>query len=381
MRLAFIMNNRFVPWGGSEELWGQSALRLREAGHDVKVCMPAWRPLPPLLKRLSAAGAAIHQEDLPRGAYVRHRLRRMFNLAPSPEWEERAVVRWLRPFKPHLVIVSQMTNFDGAAWASACQRHQLRYALIAQAANDTITPGNQEFSAIRRAYLKAQAIYFVSSQNRHFTSCALGLALPQARVVRNPFLVPYDDPPAWPEPRTGLRLAMVARLDYGKGQDILFHVLALPVWRERALSVSLFGDGQNRLSQQAMVDFLGLRDRVSFAGHVLDVREIWRTHHALVLPSRAEGLPLALVESALCHRPAIVTPAGGIPEVIRKGETAFLAEAPTAESFCATLERAWNRRAEWEPMGLAAGRHIRTLIPADPVGSFCQEVLAQIRCS
>lgn len=377
MRFAFIMNNRFVPWGGSEELWGQTALRLREAGHAVVVCMPDWRPLPPLLQRLADSGAVIHREDLPRGAYFRQRFRRLFRLPSIPSWKDRATVTRLVPFKPDLVVISQMTNFDGANWATSCQKHRLRYALIAQAANDTITPGNQDFEAIRRAYRRAQTAFFVSRHNLEFTACALGQPLPHARVVRNPFLVPYDDPPTWPDERDGLRLACVARLDYGKGHDLLFHALATPFWRALPLKVTLFGEGPNRLSQQAMVGYLGLGDMIAFAGQVSDVRNIWRTHHALVLPSRAEGLPLALVESALCYRPAIVTPAGGIPEVVRADETGFLADSPTVPAFRRALESAWTRRAEWQSLGLAAGRYVRTLVPPDPVGVFSEELVAQ----
>jgi glycosyltransferase involved in cell wall biosynthesis len=295
---------------------------------------------------------------------------------PVASWEDRAAAKWLAPFSPDLVVISQMTNYDGAAWATACQRHHLRYALIAQAANDSIAPDNHGFEAIQQAYRSAAAAFFVSEHNREFTACGLGEALPQARVVRNPYLVPYQDPPAWPGDEGGLRLACVARLDYGKGHDLLFHALASPAWRERPFHVTLFGDGRHGLSQQAMVDYLGLRQKVTFAGHVSDVRKIWSTHHALVLPSRAEGLPIAMVEATLCERTSIATRAGGIAEIVRDNETGFLADSPTASAFGAALERAWTRRAEWQALGRNAGRHIRTLIPPDPIKVFSEELLA-----
>ena len=34
-------------------------------------------------------------------------------------------------------------------------------------------------------------------------------------------------------------------------------------------------------------------------------------NHLLVLPSRAEGTPIALVEAMICARPAVVTDVGG----------------------------------------------------------------------
>ena len=56
---------------------------------------------------------------------------------------------------------------------------------------------------------------------------------------------------------------------------------------------------------------------------------IWAEHHALVLPSRFEGMPLVVVEAMLCGRPCIVTDVGGNAELIRDGINGFLAKAPT----------------------------------------------------
>ena len=54
---------------------------------------------------------------------------------------------------------------------------------------------------------------------------------------------------------------------------------------------------------------------VHFRGHVNDIRAIWEQNHLLVLPSRYEGLPLALVEAMWCGRPAVVTDVGGNAEL------------------------------------------------------------------
>ena len=95
----------------------------------------------------------------------------------------------------------------------------------------------------------------------------------------------------------------------------------------------------------------------------------------LVLPSRAEGLPLALVEAMLCARPAVVTDVGGNAELCVDGETGFVAAAPAVSLLEQTLERAWNHRHEWQSMGTAARTRAERLIPIDPIGDFCREIL------
>ena len=85
---------------------------------------------------------------------------------------------------------------------------------------------------------------------------------------------------------------------------------------------------------------------IEFAGFVEDIEQLWTRHHALVLPSRFEGMPLSLVEAMLCGRPSIVTDVAGHRELVRDNVNGFLAKAPTVELLNEAMNRAWeNRRA------------------------------------
>lgn len=116
-------------------------------------------------------------------------------------------------------------------------------------------------------------------------------------------------------------------------------------------------------------------DNVIMSGHIKP-SEIWRVNHALILTSRYEGLPLALIEAMLCRRTAIVTNVSGNPEVILDNETAFLAKAPTPEFVDEAMERAWDRRTEWKEIGERACKHIKTIVPEDPVDSFYRQIVS-----
>lgn len=59
MRYFFISLLEAAPWGGSEELWSRTALRLLAAGAYVAVSVPDWSPEPPPIARLRAAGAEV----------------------------------------------------------------------------------------------------------------------------------------------------------------------------------------------------------------------------------------------------------------------------------------------------------------------------------
>jgi glycosyltransferase involved in cell wall biosynthesis len=222
-------------------------------------------------------------------------------------------------------------------------------------------------NALRDGYLGARANFFVSAGNRRLMETMLGVPLDNAAVVCNPFRVDYDTPFAWPEEGQMLRMACVGRLfPPAKGQDILLQTLALPNWRERPLQLTLVGQGPCESALRQLVVTLGLQEQVNFAGQVADIAEIWRTHHALVLPSRYEGMPLAVLEALLHGRPCILTAVAGHPEYITDGKNGFLADAPTVPLLAAAMERAWERRDVWEDLGRNAYQRAREQIPCDP---------------
>jgi len=107
---------------------------------------------------------------------------------------------------------------------------------------------------------------------------------------------------------------------------------------------------------------------------VMEVEKIWSLNHVLVMPSRFEGLPLAIIEAMLCGRPVIATDVAGHAEVIENGVTGFLADAPTVESFGNALERFWSMREDAREIGAAGAARIRQLVPPDPARVFADKL-------
>jgi glycosyltransferase involved in cell wall biosynthesis len=249
---------------------------------------------------------------------------------------------------------------------------------VAQSNFEQRWPDDRRAATISRAYLGVRKAYFVSKANLGLFERQLGIRLPQGAVVQNPFNVRWDARPAWPADSGAIRLACVGRLEPGaKGQDLLFQVLAKPQWRKRPVTVSLFGTGPWEMGLKRLAVMEGISDRIHFAGHVQDIEEVWRTHHALILPSRYEGLPLSVVEAMLCGRPAIVTDVAGNREILEDNVTGFVAEAPTVAHLEEAMERAWHRRFEWQAIGMAAAAEIRNQISQDPALVFANDLLAQ----
>ena len=62
-------------------------------------------------------------------------------------------------------------------------------------------------------------------------------------------------------------------------------------------------------------------DQVQFAGYSDAVESVLSQHHGLILPSRFEGLPLAIVEAILCGRICITTDVSGNTQLLEDNVT------------------------------------------------------------
>lgn len=364
----FITTNDVVPWGGSEVLWCQTAARLLAQGHSVAVSVPDWNPRPSQHEALAQAGAKMLLRPRKPPSLIARALRKFFPRS-QPQSAAARQLSEMAEFRPDLCVVSEGSNLSATEWLEGLHDRKWPAVTISQAVNIQQWPDD---------VIRPRLVAAYSQANLDDTQRQLGIALGNAAVVRNPFAVPFDAAPGWNRQSFPLRLASVGRLHPpAKGQDLLLEVLALPHWRQRSVTLDLYGDGPQAGALRSLALWRGLTN-VSFVGHVDDIPGIWAEHHALVLPSRYEGLPLVVVEAMLCNRCCVVTRAGGNAELIQDNHTGFVAAAPTIELLDEAMNRAWQRRDELEAIGLRAGTAVRQLVPADPAGVFADKLLGQI---
>ncbi len=372
-KIAFVTTMAGVPWGGSEELWGQAALRLQAAGNDVVAYVYKWPVRPAPLESLAAAGGriAFRPKELVFPKSTLEKLRQ--RLSPTPL--KTADMRWLNEEMPDLLVLSQGGPWDGVPWMTACRNYGVPYCSIVHAHSEIWWPEDAALEEGRLALAEARKVFFVSNANRNQMEMQAGMRLSHAEVVINPWKVDSSSPVPWPTDSSMVHIACVGRIDpRAKGQDILLKVLNLPKWRERPIQLNLYGDGPCEESIKSMAGLLGL-ENVVFKGQVSDVRGIWAGNHALVLPSRFEGLPLVIIEAMLCGRPVITTDIAGNAEYLQEGVTGFIAEAPTVGLLDDAMEQAWQKRSEWRDMGLKARQHLLDVLPSDPIAVFSSKLL------
>jgi glycosyltransferase involved in cell wall biosynthesis len=128
-------------------------------------------------------------------------------------------------------------------------------------------------------------------------------------VIPNGIDTEQFSPPERRSSRSSIRLITVARLLERKGIQTILEACAKPT--QLPVMLQIVGTGPYEDELRAMVDWLGLGDRVEFLGYVPneELPRYYRKSDIFVLPSETEsfGLPIAASD------------VGGIPETVRDG--------------------------------------------------------------
>ena len=123
-------------------------------------------------------------------------------------------------------------------------------------------------------------------------------------------------------PGTGPVVGAVGRLSYQKAPEEFVAAL-LALGRADVTGVWIGGgelaDRMGELARAALP-----RARVVLAGERADVPELLPALDVFALPSRYEGLPVAICEAMVCGVPVIATAVNSVPDVVCPGETGLL---------------------------------------------------------
>ena len=141
------------------------------------------------------------------------------------------------------------------------------------------------------------------------------------------------------------------------------------------------GDGPLRAELEAFVERHGLRDRVTFTGHLAgaDLARQYRGAAFVVLPAEwHENAPVAVLEAFAHGKPVVGSNLGGIPELVEEGRTGRLFPAGDSDALRECLAATWNDRAAWGDLGSAARRRVVAEFSAERHAEALLELYARI---
>ncbi len=99
--------------------------------------------------------------------------------------------------------------------------------------------------------------------------------------------------------------------------------------------LGIAGEGSEKPNLERLILNLGLEDSITFYGRVEHdrIQDLYDSHDILLNTSDVDNLPGAILEAFACGLPVVSTDAGGIPYLVKNGETGFLVERNNHEAL------------------------------------------------
>lgn len=300
--------------GGAESVVLALAEEYRNAGHTVFPVVhgggPRW-----LTDRLLKAGFPVHSPVLRR------------SVDPAAV---RDLARWMHANR---VTAAHAHEFTTSVYGGAAARIRSVPSIITMHGGKAYTYALRRRVALSLAARSAHAVVGVSRDTANLLADSLWLHRDRIDVVPNGVNVKPGDRARG---RRSLKLMVddrlllaVGNLYRVKGHDVLVHAAALmsqdttlPPWH-----IAIAGRGDQEAALRELIERLGVQRRVSLIGLRDDVPDLLAAADLFVMPSRSEGLPMAILEAMFAGTPVVCSRVGGIPELLDHGALGALCTA------------------------------------------------------
>ncbi len=346
--------------GGAERCLVEAVRGLSQAGHVVHVAIPHAGELESALR---AAGAEV--TTLPFAWWVHpgeswkpaayYRIKR----AIPHRRDARRMAEWLRGLAPDLVVTNTLTVATGARASRLAGLPHVWYLHEFGREDHNLRFDGGEARALREMdRLSTSVVANSEAVARRFKP---HFAPGKVSVVEYAVEIPRDAlaHPATPSPDDSapLRLLLMGQMTPGKGQEDAVRAVALLRDRGVLVALSLVGSQHHAAyvgQLHALVEALGVADRVTLRGPTEDPFAEYRRADGALVCSRSEAFGRVTVEAMKMGLPVIGADAGGTSELIAEGVSGLHYPPGDAEALADLVERLHRDRISLRAMGKAA---------------------------
>jgi L-malate glycosyltransferase len=129
----------------------------------------------------------------------------------------------------------------------------------------------------------------------------------------------------------------------------------------------MVGDGPDRVDAEDEARTLGLQDKVFFLGKIDAVAPLLAGADLFLLPSSSESFGLSALEALACGVPVIGSRTGGLPEVVRDGETGALCPVGDVDAMSAAALNILRDADRWRAMSALGASDARERFALDAI--------------
>ena len=239
----------------------------------------------------------------------------------------------------------------------------------------TIVGQDPSFHSITRFSIeKSDGLTAVSQYLRDETERAFGCTACRIDVIHN-----FIDPAVYDRGRHPQTL----RAQFGDGRKVLMHVsnfrgvkrvrdvvgIFARVRTEMPSVLVMVGDGPQRDDAESEARTLGVADDVYFLGKLEVVAPLLASADLFLLPSQTESFGLSALEALASGVPVVGSRAGGMPEVVRDGETGVLCPVGDVDAMAQAAIAILADARKWRAMSTLAASDARERFSRDEIVS------------
>ena len=188
-----------------------------------------------------------------------------------------------------------------------------------------------------RLYPRASRVVLLNERAQEFFDKSPGI---KTMVMPNPIVIETEYEPGdsdYEVPSEHLIVAM-GRLSREKCFDLLIRAYSSFAAEYSDWNLMILGEGPERDSLEALLDELGLGDRVKLPGTIRYPHVMLKRADMFVSSSELEGFPMALCEAMACGLPVIATEYhAAVRDIIEDGQNGILVPTGDSEALAATM--------------------------------------------
>lgn len=320
-------------WGGAQRYVYDLVLAAKEAGHEVCVLTGHGE----LTERLFAAGIQVrHTKNFKRNIGLLSEiysfgdlLKIIWEFKPDVVHTNSSKVGGLGAIAARVLGVKRII-FTAHGWAFNENRPQYQkdvfwfvYLFILFFSDRVICVSKAICDGARRMPFVQNRLTIIHNG----VSEGILLTKDDARKL----LAPHISFPFW--------IGTIAELHTNKQLETLIGAFERIADAHPEVTLVIMGEGQERVHLESLIRTLKLEDRVRLRGHVENASAYLPALDIFVLPSRTEALGYALLEAGRARLPVVASNVGGIPEIVKDGETGFLFPSGDEPALATILER------------------------------------------
>ena len=222
----------------------------------------------------------------------------------------------------------------------------------------------ERFSLLKRIGLKQVNKFLSNSTSTRDRAVSLeGLDLLQFHIfpctidssINKPILYKSKEELLLPPNPIILTVSRLEKVNRFKNIDLVIKAMPLVIKEIENVFYVVVGDGSDRSRLEQIAKDTGIADRVIFTGKVSSdlLAHYYNICDVFVLPSTNEGFGIVFLEAMYHSKPCIGISTGGIVDIVRHGETGYLAEPNNVEDLVNYLVQLLNDKELQDKIGKA----------------------------